>query len=44
MPFRSKAQMKWMYTTHPTMAKRWSRHTKNIRALPKRKAKKRGRK
>lgn len=25
MPFKSKQQMKWMYATHPKMAKRWTK-------------------
>ena len=23
MPFKSKAQMRWMYATHPALAKQW---------------------
>lgn len=34
MPFKSKKQMRWMYANHPEMAKRWSEHTENIKALP----------
>jgi len=26
MPFKSTAQRRWMYATHPKMAKRWSAH------------------
>jgi len=36
MPFRSKAQQKWMFVNHPKMAKLWAKHTKNIKSLPKR--------
>lgn len=28
MPFKSKAQKKWMYANKPEMAKKWSGHTK----------------
>jgi len=34
MPFRSKAQARWMYATHPKMATKWEEHTPNIRGLP----------
>lgn len=34
MPFKSKKQMRWMYANHPEMAKRWSKHTKDIKKLP----------
>lgn len=34
MPFKSKAQRKWMYATHPKIAKRWEKHTKKDK-LPK---------
>jgi len=27
MPFRSKAQERWMWATHPTMAKEWESKT-----------------
>lgn len=27
MPFKSKAQRRWMYATHPEMAKRWEEET-----------------
>lgn len=37
MPFESKKQMRWMYANHPEMAKRWSKHTKNIKNLPEKK-------
>jgi hypothetical protein len=40
MPFRSKAQARWMFANKPKMAKRWAQHTPSIKALP-RKAKKR---
>jgi hypothetical protein len=35
MPFKSTAQMHWMYAKHPKMAKLWASHTKNISSLPK---------
>jgi hypothetical protein len=34
MPFKSKAQQRWMYATHPKMAKKWSKHTKDADSLP----------
>ena len=40
MPFQSKAQAKWMFTNKPKMAKKWAKHTKSIKALPKKKKKK----
>lgn len=27
MPFKSKAQRKWMHANHPEMAKRWEKET-----------------
>ena len=42
MPFKSKAQQKFMFARHPKIAKRWAKETKNIKSLPKRvKSKKR---
>lgn len=26
--------MRWMYATHPAMAKRWAKETPNAKALP----------
>lgn len=34
MPFKSKAQRKWMYANKPKMAKEWSKKTKS-KKLPK---------
>jgi hypothetical protein len=34
MPFKSKAQQKWMFANHPEMAKRWADHTPDIKELP----------
>jgi hypothetical protein len=34
MPFKSKAQRRWMYANHPTMAERWSKHTPKTTKLP----------
>ena len=34
MPFRSKAQRRWMYATHPRMAKHWEEVTPKGKALP----------
>lgn len=39
MPFKSKAQQKWMFATHPKMAKRWAKETPSIKKLPARIAK-----
>jgi hypothetical protein len=36
MPFRSKAQARWMFARHPKMARRWAKHTKSIKRLPNR--------
>jgi len=35
MPFKSKAQQKWMFAKHPKMAKRWAKHTPRMKSLPK---------
>jgi len=35
MPFRSKAQEKWMFSNYPQMAKQWAAVTPNQKALPK---------
>jgi hypothetical protein len=43
MPFKSKAQQKWMFTNKPKMAKKWAKETKNFKKLPK-KVKKKGKK
>jgi hypothetical protein len=39
MPFRSKAQMRFLYARHPRVAKRWAKHTSRsqMRRLPARK-------
>lgn len=37
MPFKSKAQMRWMFANKPKMAKKWAKETKNEKALPERK-------
>jgi hypothetical protein len=34
MPFRSKAQQRWMFHEHPEMAERWAKHTPDIKSLP----------
>ena len=36
MPFKSKAQAKWMFANKPEMAKEWASKTKSIKALPSR--------
>ena len=43
MPFKSRKQMKWMFANKPAMAKKWAKHTKSIKSLPKKKKKKYGR-
>jgi hypothetical protein len=40
MPFKSKAQQKFMFANDPKMAKRWAKETPNIKALPARVSKK----
>ena len=35
MPFRSKAQAKWMFSQKPGMAKEWAAATPSIKKLPK---------
>lgn len=39
MPFKSKAQMRFMYAEHPRIAARWSKETKNEKDLPEKKKK-----
>jgi len=34
MPFKSKAQMKWMFANMPQTAEKWAKHTPNIKSLP----------
>lgn len=34
MPFKSKAQRRYMYSQHPEMAKRWEEHTSKGKQLP----------
>lgn len=34
MPFKSKAQQRWMFATRPKMAERWAEHTKDFKTLP----------
>jgi hypothetical protein len=41
MPFKSKAQQKYMFATMPKTAKKWVKETPNIKSLPKKAAKKR---
>jgi hypothetical protein len=35
MPFKSRQQEKWMYATHPDMAKKWQEETPKGKKLPK---------
>ena len=39
MPFRSRAQRRYLYAKHPAMAKRWAKHTPSGKRLPERKRK-----
>lgn len=34
MPFKSKAQARFLYAKHPEVAKEFESHTKSIKALP----------
>jgi hypothetical protein len=34
MPFKSKAQARFMYAKHPEMAERWQEHTPDMKDLP----------
>lgn len=34
MPFKSKKQQRWMFANDPKMAKRWAKHTPDIKDLP----------
>jgi hypothetical protein len=36
MPFKSKAQQRWMFANKPQLAQKWAQHTPSIRRLPKR--------
>jgi hypothetical protein len=40
MPFKSRAQRRFMYAKHPKMAKEWEKETPKGKALPEKKAKK----
>lgn len=44
MPFLSKKQMAWMFANHPKMARKWAKHTSNIKRLLKRARKGKGKK
>lgn len=37
MPFKSKAQRRWMFANHPRMAERWQADTPKNAPLPERK-------
>ena len=43
-PFKSKAQAKYMFKNKPKMAREWASKTKNIKRLPSRIKKKKGKK
>lgn len=34
MPFKSKAQSRYMFSQMPAVAKRWAAHTPNMKILP----------
>ena len=38
MPFKSKAQVKFLYSNHPKIAKEFAEHTPSIKALPEKKS------
>ena len=40
MPFKSKAQRRWMYANDPKMAEKWEEHTPKGAKLPEKKKKK----
>jgi hypothetical protein len=40
MPFKSKAQQKYMFATMPKTAKKWAKETPNLKSLPKKATKK----
>ena len=40
MPFKSKAQRKWMHMNKPKMAEKWEDHTPKGNKLPEKKGKK----
>jgi hypothetical protein len=40
MPFKSKAQQKYMFATMPETAKKWAKETPNMKRLPKKAARK----
>jgi hypothetical protein len=42
MPFKSRAQEKWMYATHPKMARQWQKETPQGKLPEKVKEKKHG--
>lgn len=34
MPFKSKAQQRYMFAVHPEMAKEWAKETPDFKSLP----------
>jgi hypothetical protein len=42
MPFKSKAQQRFMFATMPKTAKKWAKKTSSTKRLPERVAKKKG--
>jgi hypothetical protein len=44
MPFKSKAQMREMFANQPKIAKKWVKETPNIKSLPEKLKKKKGKK
>ena len=43
MPFKSKAQARYMFATMPETARKWAKKTPSVKALPKKAPKKRSR-
>ena len=37
MPFKSKAQMRYLYARHPKIARKFAKKTGNVKRLPERK-------
>lgn len=40
MPFKSKAQARYMFSEHPSIARKFADETKSIKALPEKKKRK----
>lgn len=44
MPFKSKAQARYMFSQHPSIAREFAAHTPSIKSLPQHVAKKKAKK